>query len=190
MELDSLREPEIVLNLWAYTDVMDPEGRPPLSDGVSTSATEVPIIDFFEGDYAFLSNFYEAGVIYNGLRFSTSEHAFAAAKTDDLESMYRIMNSPNAADINKVGCRVKLVDGWDRVKYRRMEEILWTKFTHNHELGDMLLGTMGSVIIEGNIWHDQVCGSCSCPRHRNILGDNALGTILMNVRMKLALEDR
>ena len=37
-------------------------------------------IDKFDGDYAFLSNFYEAPVEYNGILFPNSEAAFKAQK--------------------------------------------------------------------------------------------------------------
>ena len=41
------------------------------------------MIDNFRGEYAFLSNFYDAPVEYNGLSFRNSEAAFQAQKTID-----------------------------------------------------------------------------------------------------------
>ncbi len=37
----------------------------------------------FEGEYYFLSNFYESPVIYDGVQYGSSEAAFQAAKTFD-----------------------------------------------------------------------------------------------------------
>lgn len=39
------------------------------------------IIDLFDGEYAFLSNFYLCKVKYNGIEYKHSEGAFQAQKT-------------------------------------------------------------------------------------------------------------
>jgi len=41
------------------------------------------LIDSFEGDYGFLSNFSHDPVRYKGVLYNTSEHAFQAAKTNN-----------------------------------------------------------------------------------------------------------
>jgi len=43
------------------------------------------IIDRFEGEYFFLSNFYPCKVTYNGITYESSEEAFQAQKTLDEE---------------------------------------------------------------------------------------------------------
>jgi predicted NAD-dependent protein-ADP-ribosyltransferase YbiA (DUF1768 family) len=53
-------------------------------------------------------------------------------------------------------------------------------------LARQLLDTHGVLLVEGNTWHDQVWGSCRCDDHCDTPGGNALGVILMAVRLRLA----
>ena len=69
-----------------------------------------------------------------------------------------------------------------------MEEVVAAKFNHNPDLAGQLLATEGFLLVEGNTWHDQVWGSCRCDDHRDSPGANALGVILMHVRLRLAAE--
>lgn len=98
----------------------------------------------------------------------------------------RIAATDDAAEAKAIGRAAPLVTEWDRRKYAVMESIVEAKFRHNPDLADKLAATRGSLLVEGNIWHDQTWGSCSCHRHRDTPGDNALGVILMAVRMRLA----
>lgn len=38
-------------------------------------------------------------------------------------------------------------------------------------------------IVEGNYWHDNYWGNCTCDKCKNIEGQNKLGKILMKIRM-------
>ncbi|MEV0948614.1 NADAR family protein [Rhodococcus sp. NPDC049939] len=145
----------------------------------------IPMIDAFVGDHGYLSNFWPAPTPYRDRIFPTSEHAFASAKTDDCDAISRILATDDPAEAKRIGRTVPLVDDWERRKYVEMESIVEAKFRHNPILAEKLVSTRGSLIVEGNIWHDQTWGSCSCDRHRDFPGDNALGVILMRVRMQL-----
>jgi predicted NAD-dependent protein-ADP-ribosyltransferase YbiA (DUF1768 family) len=68
-----------------------------------------------------------------------------------------------------------------------MEEVVRAKFDHNTDLARRLVGTEGSLLVEGNTWHDQIWGSCRCDEHCDIPGANALGVILMTARLRLAV---
>lgn len=59
------------------------------------------------------------------------------------------------------------------------------KFRQHPKLKKKLLGTGDAVLIEGNTWHDNIWGDCSCPKCWNIEGKNLLGRILMQVREEL-----
>ena len=50
----------------------------------------------FRGVNSFLSNFYYSPVYYNGIRFSTVEHAFQAAKSNDVKTqkLFAIIPTP------------------------------------------------------------------------------------------------
>ncbi|NLE78883.1 MAG: NADAR family protein [Rhodococcus sp.] len=144
------------------------------------------VIDAFVEEHEYMSNLWPAPTPYRGRVFPTSEHAYAAAKTDDHEVVDRIAATSGAAEAKKIGREAPLVANWDRRKYAVMESIVEAKFRNNPDLAAKLTDTRGSLLVEGNIWHDQIWGSCSCPRHRDTPGDNALGVILMAVRLRLS----
>ena len=48
----------------------------------------------FRGEYAFLSNFYEVPVKYEGMTYPSSEAAFQAMKCEDKSERYRFTNVP------------------------------------------------------------------------------------------------
>lgn len=145
------------------------------------------IIDSFRGEHYFLSNFYPAQVPFRGVVFPSSEHAFMAAKTDNPDSFRAILNAPTPGDAKKLGRKVPLIADWDTVRYVVMYEVLLSKFTHNADLRARLLATRGALLVEGNTWHDQTWGSCTCPQHEDVPGDNALGVILMSLRLRLGI---
>ena len=68
-----------------------------------------------------------------------------------------------------------------QVKDKVMLNFLRIKFM-NAELRDKLLETGDSVLIEGNTWHDNYWGNCSCAKCKDIEGKNMLGRLLMQVR--------
>jgi predicted NAD-dependent protein-ADP-ribosyltransferase YbiA (DUF1768 family) len=65
-----------------------------------------------------------------------------------------------------------------------MKDILTAKFTVP-ELREKLKATGDATLIEGNHWHDNRWGKCTCERCQNKDGQNWLGKILMEVRDSL-----
>ena len=62
------------------------------------------MIDNFIGKHYFLSNFYQAEVIYNGIRYSNNEAAFQAQKVESDADRYQFAKlSPS--DAKKLGRR-------------------------------------------------------------------------------------
>lgn len=150
------------------------------------STLRIPVIDSFCGDYLFLSNFAPAPTPHRGWLYPTSEHAFAAAKTRDTAAIAAVRDTDDPARAKQIGRAAPLVAGWDGAKFSAMHAVVRAKFDHNPELAGRLLATQGLLLVEGNTWHDQVWGSCSCDEHCDDPGANALGVILMAVRMWLA----
>ena len=132
-------------------------------------------IDKFEGEYRWLSNFWEEPVSFNGDSYPSVEHAFQAAKTQDenLRKLVRDASTPSAA--KRAGRRVPLRKDWEDVKIGVMLEILRNKFSAPR-LQKKLLATGDAELIEGNWWHDVFWGVC------NGHGENNLGKLLMKVR--------
>lgn len=146
----------------------------------------VPVISSFRGPYFFLSNFSPWITPYGGRQFATSEHAYMAARTDDADAIAAILATADPARAQLIGRAAPLIDGWERRRFTVMEAIVAAKFDHHPDLTAQLIATRGSLLVEGNTWHDQTWGSCTCDRHRDIPGDNALGVCLMAVRMRIA----
>lgn len=150
------------------------------------NALHIPVIDSFLGEYLFLSNFAAAPTPHRGWLYPTSEHAFAAAKTRDEAAIAAIRSTDDPARAKEIGRAAPYVEHWESAKFMAMEEVVSAKFDHNADLARRLIATEGSLLVEGNTWHDQVWGSCCCDQHCRIPGANALGTILMVVRMRVA----
>ncbi len=132
-------------------------------------------ITLFKGGHFFLSNFYVAPVVYQGIRFENSEAAFQAAKCPERMRDFCGLN-PQAA--KRLGRRVELRPDWEAVKYDEMYQVCKAKFTQNPDLLDKLLSTGDAELVEGNTWGDQVWGVC------NGVGENNLGKILMRLRQE------
>ena len=139
------------------------------------------MINGFDAEYTFLSNFYGCSVVYRGLKFLNTEAAFQAAKClNEAEAREFCFLPPNQA--KRLGRRVTLRPDWEAVKYDIMLEIVRCKFTQNVELQAKLLATGDEELVEGNWWHDNTWGNCSCDRCIDKEGKNWLGNILMQVR--------
>lgn len=139
------------------------------------------MIDSFNGKYFFLSNFFEAPVEYNGIRYRNSEAAFQAQKTtNEIERLGAAILS--ASDSKKFGRSVTLRSDWEEVKDRIMYEVCLAKFTQNPHLAQQLIDTKDEYLVEGNDWNDCYWGKC------NGKGLNKLGEILMSIRDKLSFD--
>ena len=80
---------------------------------------------------------------------------------------------------------------WDRIKDDVMLTIVRAKFMQNRNLEIKLLETKDAELVEGNWWHDQVWGNCTCGGLEcRLPGLNHLGKILMKVRDELRLKGR
>lgn len=139
------------------------------------------MISSFRGEYYFLSNFYDASVIYEGIMYKNSEAAFQAQKTLDINERMKFANlSPS--DAKKLGRRVTLRADWDDVKYLIMQNIVDAKFNQHPMLAKSLIATENEHLEEGNTWGDKIWGTV------NGVGSNWLGMILMNTRERLKKE--
>ncbi len=132
----------------------------------------IAVIDSFEGDYHFLSNFYSFPITYEGYTFQNNEAAFQAAKCPERMQDFCGLN-PNEAKY--LGLRVRLRPDWEEVKAQIMYEICKVKF-EDEELRQMLLDTGDAELICGNTWGDTIWGFCDGE------GENRLGKILMRIR--------
>jgi len=133
-------------------------------------------------EYEFLSNFYPSEFTWENNQWPTVEHAFQAAKTLDPQAQKEIREVVMPGDAKRLGRTVKLRDDWEEIKISIMTELVLEKFDQNPLLMDKLLDTQNAKLIEGNCWHDNIWGDCFCNKCSRRIGQNWLGTILMEVR--------
>lgn len=144
-----------------------------------TGTTEVPEITEFSGEHRFLSNFYEATVSLDGESYPSTEHAFQAAKTMNLDERRQIRMELAPGRAKRLGRTVTIREDWEKVKFNVMLELVRQKFWRHPDLAEKLLDTRHAKLVEENSWNDTVWGVCDG------VGDNKLGGILMQVRGEL-----
>lgn len=149
----------------------------------------------FDGQYEFLSNFYNCNVKYDGIYYPHTESAFQAQKTLNIhirEEFARAMLTPGQAkragkgrpfkSLSGEELKIELRSDWEKVKNSIMYEVVRVKFEQNLGLRERLLATGDAQLIEGNHWHDNYWGNCKCEACKNIVGFNQLGKTLMRLR--------
>ena len=134
----------------------------------------------FQGEYRFLSNFWPAEVVYEGITYPTAKYAYQAAKTLDPETK-EIAALKTPAEAKHAGEALQPHNDWPAVKFKVMEDIDRYKFTHHPDLREKFLATGDAYLEEGNNSNDQIWG---IPRHSG-KGENHLGLILMKIRQEL-----
>jgi len=151
----------------------------------------------FSGDFRFLSNFYPAPAMFEGVTYGSSENAYQAAKSLEpkMRELFRhvppgkakVMGGPGGV-IARVRPDWEMVldtdDGPKILKVLVMEQIVEDKFRRNPDLMARLLDTGERYLEELNHWGDRFWGVC-CDTNN---GENHLGRILMKLRSKLAAE--
>lgn len=138
-------------------------------------------ITTFRGQYHFLSNFYRYPVHLDEVLYPTVEHAFQAAKTEDITERIRIKKQKTPGLAKRYGRNVQLRDDWEHLKLWKMEEFLREKFAEGG-MKNKLLATEDVDLIEGNYWHDNFWGNCACKKCEILIGQNNLGKLLMAIR--------
>ena len=134
------------------------------------------ISDFHSPGHEFLSNFYMTPVLWEGILYPSSEHAYQASKSLDpnIRKDISLLSTPGKA--KRAGKMLIQRPDWnDQLKLLTMEAILRIKF-QDPKLRALLDSTKGQELIEGNTWGDTFWGVC------NGKGKNHLGVILMNIR--------
>ena len=145
------------------------------------------MINCFDGDFAFLSNFYDSPISRDGVIFPTVEHYFQAMKADGMLDYLAIAAAETPGKAKRLGRKCQMRWGWERVKEDTMRDALRLKFS-DPELKKKLLATGDEYLEEGNTWHDNYWGVCYCERCSNVTAKNRLGHLLMELREELRNE--
>ncbi len=138
----------------------------------------------FRGEYAFLANFYKSPVLYDGIAYPCVECAFQAQKCADRDGRYNYSLENNPVRAKMMGKKEKLPPDWDTRSVEIMEKLLRAKFS-DPALSAALAATGDAVIVEGNRWHDNKWGRCTCDRCRDKESLNLMGNLLMKIRNEI-----
>lgn len=126
------------------------------------------MIEQFRANYRWLSNFV-GGV----------EQAYQAAKCANQEDADNfLLMRPGEA--KAAGKKVKLRNGWEKLKLTVMEDLIRDKFNHE-PYRSKLLATGDETIQEGNTWGDKFWGVDL----ESGEGENHLGNLIMKIRYEL-----
>lgn len=145
------------------------------------------------------SNFQTCTIVYKGLTFPTTEHAFMWEKArhfGDTQSCMEILNAKSPAEAKAIGRRVKNFkpDVWDKVSEGYMYSVNFAKYNQNPVLAQYLLSTGFKTLVETN-GKDRLWGIGLYASDDRVLdeskwlGENRLGKVLMRIRQSLINND-
>lgn len=129
----------------------------------------------FKGAWQFMSNFYYVDVIFEGMIYRTTEHAYQAAKFLDIEKRKYIQSLETPQEAKRVGRQAGIREDWNSVKYEIMYDLNAQKYS-KPKFCKLLLESGEAYLEETNHWGDVYWGVC------NGVGENNLGKILMHIR--------
>lgn len=146
------------------------------------------MINIFDGEFAFLSNFYHSPIsdTDNTITFPTVEHYFQAAKTLNDAEAREIAAADTPGRAKRLGRHCALRPDWEDIKIDVMRDALRLKFAIP-ELREKLIATSDEELCEGTTWHDRFWGICTCDRCGG-RGENHLGQLLMEIRKEIKEE--
>ncbi len=142
-------------------------------------------IRYFTAQYKFLSNFYPISIRFGKHVYPSAEHLFQFLKTKPgcgWEDAFSLARSPGKAKI--MGQSLELPVDWEQTKVALMRVVLRLKFEDRH-LARRLKDTGTAKLIEGNTWHDNFWGDCTCKQCKDIVSRNMLGVLLIDLRSSL-----
>jgi ribA/ribD-fused uncharacterized protein len=169
---------------------------------------KVSVIDEFRGEYHWLSNFAHCKFTHQGQIYLSVEHFYQAQKASP-DEMINVQHPTNEKQKIRVNAReyiatcnnpkktarkygIKIPKGWNEGLSTEIMRIgLEYKFIANAYYRKLLIATGDALIIEGNTWHDNTWGNCTCLTNPATTykkdqcrdpGENRLGKMIMEIR--------
>lgn len=139
-------------------------------------------ITSFKNEHRWLSNMAACEIIYGDLVFKSTEAFYQAMKTLDANERIKFQGYDGPTS-KREGRKLILRDDWHQIKDEVMKFALKKKFSQE-PFKSLLINTGDAEIIEGNYWHDNYWGSCTCSKCGNN-GLNILGKMIMDIRANL-----
>jgi ribA/ribD-fused uncharacterized protein len=139
------------------------------------------IINGFFGEYRWLSNFYDADIVYEDIYFPSVEHAYVYSKYNTKPKELTQFLELTSGQVKRLGKTIDIRSDFDEIKVDVMAELIFCKFSdRNPELVQKLLSTGEAHISETNSWGDTFWGV-----NLEGVGLNMLGKIIMARREQL-----
>lgn len=140
-----------------------------------------------EKPYGPFSNLYRRPIVFEGIEYPTSEHAYQAGKPRKETVRDWLMAAPTPALLAMAAHGLYVWDvhpDWSKVKFSRMKGVLVAKFSQHQDLAQLLISTGEARLVESatvdnavnRLW-GEVGG----------VGKNMLGKLLMEVRAELCV---
>lgn len=149
----------------------------------------IRVISRFSGPTRFLSNFYAVPhrIRIDDHEVPTVEHGYQMAKTSkDHWKTLMSFTARACGEMKRAAKSMKQHPRWTpEVAMNTMRSLLRQKFRRGTVLARKLVSTGNTLIIEGNYWHDNYWGDCSCDRCAKTEGMNHMGRLLMEIRNEL-----
>jgi ribA/ribD-fused uncharacterized protein len=141
-----------------------------------------------EKPYGAFSNLYRRPILFEGVVYPTSEHAYQAGKPrkESVREWLLAAPTPSLLAMAAHGLYVwDIAPDWSKTKFDRMRAVLRAKFTQHADLTELLLTSGKARLVEA--------ATVDNPVNRlwgevNGVGKNMLGTLLMELRDELAAE--
>lgn len=145
------------------------------------TVTKDAILGFFD-EYRYLSNFHLCPVMFDGIVYPSSEHAYMACKTVHLAERLHIATLTQPWEAKRYGRNMVIsTPDWDTYRLTAMLRVLVEKFK-DPQLRAWLLSTGNLYLEETNNWGDRFWGVDGT-------GLNHLGKLLMMLRDTLRLQE-
>ena len=142
----------------------------------------------FQSHHAYLSNMYPCKIVYEGLKYKSSEHLFFAKMArhhNKFELAEEIRNTKDGYTAKRASKKIIVAEDWEQIKIKIMKKVIHLKFDQNPGLRDELLATKG-FLYEATKGDSFSCG-LSLPHAKDIdqasiTKGNQLGIILVEYR--------
>lgn len=143
------------------------------------------MINKFREKYSWLSNFALVKIVYKGVEYASTEHAFMSAKSKDPKWKEFCRIEPLPGIVKTKSRKIKLIDDWENKRIEVMKEVLQLKFNQS-PFKENLIATGDEEIQEGNTWGDMFWGVDLITGQ----GKNMLGKLIMEIRKDLLTKNQ
>lgn len=146
---------------------------------------------YFHSEFAFLSNFYPAPILADGVLYLTAEHRFQARKclvANDYDLLARVIEAPTPLEAKRIADTLPESGDWLQRRDQILEDTVSEKFDQNKMLAEKLLLTGEKPLYEATTNRYYGIGAALHSREvrdKNHTGLNKLGKALESKRQSL-----